>query len=83
MNNIDVSWKNHSIEELNVPLYTIRFLKKIGIANLYELFHKTEEQFMQMRTVSEHGLTRVLGRKELHLILEAIDECKKSLLSDK
>lgn len=81
MNSIDVSWKNHSIEELNVPMRTIRFLQKCGVSNLYELFQQTQDDFMRMRIVFESGLTRFLRRKELHLILVAIEELQNSSLS--
>jgi hypothetical protein len=45
---------------------TIQFLQKNGVSNLYELFHKTQDDFMQMQIVFENGLTRFLRRKELH-----------------
>jgi hypothetical protein len=81
MNNIDVSWKSHSIEELNVQKHTIQFLQKCGVATLYELFHKTEDDFMRMRIVSGSGFARFLRRKELHEILVSRDECLNASLS--
>lgn len=80
MNTIDVSLNAHSIEVLPLSVGTIKFLRENGVLNLYELFKKTQDDFMRMRVVYESGSTRVLGRKELHFILVAIEEYKNKHL---
>lgn len=80
MNIIDVSLKAHSIEVLPLSVGTIKFLQKNGVLNLYELFTKTQDDFMRMRVVYESGSARVLGRKELHFILVAIEKYKNKHL---
>lgn len=77
MNLIDVSWKNHSIEELDIPMKTIRFLEQRGIHTMYELLQQTQDDFMQMSIMTSSGIRRFLGRKELHILLEAMDDFKR------
>jgi len=77
MNQIDVSWKKHSIEELDIPMKTIRFLELRGICNMYELLQQTQDDFMKMSIMTSSGIRRFLGRKELHILLEAMDDFQK------
>lgn len=77
MNEIDISWKNHSIETLDIPMKTVHFLEKRGIHNLHDLFQQTEDDFMRMSIMTSVGIRRFLGRKELHILLEAMNDFKK------
>ncbi|WP_144536446.1 RNA polymerase [Bacillus thuringiensis] len=83
MNSIEESLKNYPIAEFGLRECTIRLLKQNHIHSLYDLFQKTEEDFMKMAFIYQFknymGHKRFLKRKELHLLLTKIDEFKSSM----